>query len=152
MAATYTSQLDLAEDYLAEAALIDLADFEHNTRSGLHLASLAGVWTALVAGFGGMRHTASELRFKPRLPSGISRLNFGLVLAGRTLRVEITGTLAAYSLGAGEPLELVHYGQPITLAAGKPVTCRIPELPPMVGPRPTQPMGRAPERHHQDVT
>ena len=42
-------------DYFAEAALIDLQDLEHNTRDGLHIASLAGAWIAAVAGFGGMR-------------------------------------------------------------------------------------------------
>ena len=33
---------DLARAYLHEAALMDLADLEHNTRDGLHIASLAG--------------------------------------------------------------------------------------------------------------
>ena len=36
----------LAFDYAAEAALLDLEDFEHNTRDGLHLASLAGALLA----------------------------------------------------------------------------------------------------------
>ena len=34
---------------------MDLDDLEHNTRDGLHIASLAGTWIGLVAGFGGMR-------------------------------------------------------------------------------------------------
>jgi len=38
--------LELAHDYLAEAALMDLDDLEHNTRDGLHIASLAGTWIA----------------------------------------------------------------------------------------------------------
>ena len=42
--------LELAHDYANEAALIDLRDLHHNTRDGLHMASLAGAWTALVAG------------------------------------------------------------------------------------------------------
>ncbi len=46
--------LELAHDYAAEAALIDLRDLHHNTRDGLHMASLAGAWIALVAGFGGL--------------------------------------------------------------------------------------------------
>src|SRR5205823_14868873 len=53
--AAEVGQLQLAYDYLSEAALMDLDDLEHNTRDGLHIASLAGAWTALVAGFGGMR-------------------------------------------------------------------------------------------------
>src|SRR5438270_5776132 len=53
--AAETGHRSLAYDYLAETALIDLDDFYHNTRDGLHLAALAGTWIALVNGFGGMR-------------------------------------------------------------------------------------------------
>ena len=52
--------LDLAHDYLAEAALIDFDDLNHNTADGMHLASLAGAWIALVAGLGGMRLGATR--------------------------------------------------------------------------------------------
>ncbi len=53
--AAEVGQLDLAYDYLGEAALMDLHDLAHNMRDGVHMASLAGAWTALVSGFGGMR-------------------------------------------------------------------------------------------------
>jgi alpha,alpha-trehalose phosphorylase len=143
--AAEVGHLGLAEDYLAEAALIDLDDLEHNTRSGLHLASLAGVWTAIVAGFGGMRHTERELRFAPRLPPGFTRLTFGVLLRGHRLRVEITRRAASYDLEDGEPLTLVHHGTEVTVPAGKRMTLPIPEPPP-VGPRPMQPPGREPRR------
>jgi alpha,alpha-trehalose phosphorylase len=42
--------LELAFDYLNETAFIDLRDLAFNTRDGVHLASLAGVWHAVVAG------------------------------------------------------------------------------------------------------
>jgi alpha,alpha-trehalose phosphorylase len=57
----------LAYDYFAEAALIDLHDLQHNTRDGLHIASLAGAWIAAVAGFGGMRDHDGRLAFAPCL-------------------------------------------------------------------------------------
>ena len=62
--------LRLAYDYLAEAALMDLDDLEHNTRDGLHMAALAGSWIALVAGLAGMRDRDGTLSFAPRLPDG----------------------------------------------------------------------------------
>ena len=74
--AAEVGQLDLAYDYLGEAALIDLHDLHHNVRDGLHMASLAGAWTALVAGFGGLRLQNGSLSFAPRLPdcAGTARL------------------------------------------------------------------------------
>jgi len=66
--------VELAYDYLGEAALMDLHDLEHNTRDGLHMASLAGSWLALVTGPGGMRRRHGTLSFAPRLPERITRL------------------------------------------------------------------------------
>ena len=60
--------LELAHDYAYEAALIDLRDLHHNTRDGLHMASLAGAWIALVAGFGGLRDDEGVLALDPQLP------------------------------------------------------------------------------------
>ena len=68
--AAEVGHLELAYDYFGEAALMDLGDLEHNTRDGLHMASLAGSWIAAVAGFGGMRDHGGELSFRPRLPAG----------------------------------------------------------------------------------
>src|SRR3954463_14215532 len=71
--------LELAYDYLAETAFIDLRDLAFNTRDGLHLASLSGAWLAVVAGFGGMRAHGDTLSFTPRLPGVLTRLSFGLL-------------------------------------------------------------------------
>ena len=59
----------------------DLDDLEHNTRDGLHVASLAGTWIALVAGLAGMREIGGTLSFLPRLPEGITRLSIGTRLS-----------------------------------------------------------------------
>ena len=67
--AAEVGHLDLAYDYFAEAALMDLDDLEHNTKDGIHIASLAGTWIAAVAGFGGMRDHGGQLTFSPRLPA-----------------------------------------------------------------------------------
>ena len=85
--AAETGHLELAYDYFAEAALMDLHDLEHNTRDGVHIASLAGACIAAVAGFGGMRDYDGELTFAPRLPARLGRLRFRLVYRGRRLEV-----------------------------------------------------------------
>ncbi|MDF2703072.1 MAG: Kojibiose phosphorylase, partial [Rubrobacteraceae bacterium] len=42
--AAEVGHLELAYDYFGEAALLDLSNLHHNTRDGVHLASLAGAW------------------------------------------------------------------------------------------------------------
>ena len=70
--AAEVGHLELAYDYFGEAALIDLDNLEHNTRDGLHIASLAGAWIVAVAGFGGMRDHDGTLSFAPRLPERLA--------------------------------------------------------------------------------
>ena len=94
--AAETGHLDLAYDYLAETALMDIDDLEHNTRDGLHIAALAGSWIALVQGFGGMRYRPGQpTSFAPRLPPALTRLTFTVMLRGRHLRVEVRGRPAS---------------------------------------------------------
>ena len=87
--AAEVGHLELAYDYFAEAALIDLDDLDHNTSDGLHIASLAGAWIAAVAGFGGMRDYDGQLSFAPRLPPPLTRLAFRICWRGRRLLVEV---------------------------------------------------------------
>ncbi|GAA2273292.1 glycosyl hydrolase family 65 protein [Streptomyces atrovirens] len=141
--AARTGHLDLAHAYTAEAALMDLADLEHNTRDGLHIASLAGTWTALVAGFGGMRWDDGSLRFTPRLPSRLRRLAFTLRFLGRCLRVEVTGDRATYTLRSGPPLTIRHHGTELTVREDAPAERPVP--PPRPRPAPEQPPHRGPQ-------
>src|SRR6202012_4284220 len=67
--AAEVGHLELAYDYFGEAALMDLDDLEHNTRDGIHIASVAGTWIAAVCAFGGMRDHSGQLRFIPRVRS-----------------------------------------------------------------------------------
>jgi alpha,alpha-trehalose phosphorylase len=142
--AAEVGHLKLAYDYLSEAALIDLDDLQHNTRDGLHIASLAGTWIGAVAGFGGMRDHNGILSFAPRLPPALTRLTFRLCFRGRRLLVEVGHKQATYSLSQGGPLEIVHHGKKATVDGQRPQICPIP--PPPRRKTPSQPHGRAPER------
>jgi len=140
--AAEVGQLQLAYDYLGEAAFMDLHDLEHNVKDGLHMASLAGAWTALVAGFGGMRMYDGSLLFAPRLPKGIERIAFHILFRGSRLRVEVTAKEATYRLLDGPQLKTQHYGEEIIVSVNEPVTRSIPPV--KAGHRPSQPAGRVP--------
>jgi alpha,alpha-trehalose phosphorylase len=117
--AARTGHLDLAYDYLAEAALVDLNDLAGNSDHGVHIA--------------------------PRLPAALSRISFGMLWQGRQLRVEITPGEAEYRLVSGPPMRLRHHDEPLALADA-PVTRPIPDTP-WVEPV-EQPFGRAPRARH----
>jgi alpha,alpha-trehalose phosphorylase len=136
--------LKLAHDYLAEAALMDLEDHHGNTRDGLHMASLAGAWTAMVQGLGGMRHRDGNLWFTPRLPAEIGRLKFRMRYRGSGVEVETDGETATYRLWDGPPCTIHHEGHPVELTAADAATLPVTRLPHR--PRPHQPPGREPAR------
>ena len=142
--AAEVGDVQLAYDYLAEAVLLDHHDSARNTADGLHLAALAGGWSAVVNGLAGTREHGGRLSFAPRLPSGVERIAFPLAFRGRRLRVEITPATVSYTLRGGAALKVEHWGTALELPPGEPVVAPIPEP----GPVPVlrQPAGRAPER------
>jgi alpha,alpha-trehalose phosphorylase len=116
--AAEVGHLELALDYFRETAFVDLHDVKGNTNDGVHLGALAGAWLVAVAGFGGMRDYGDTLAFAPRLPKALSRLRLRLAYRGRGLRIEVDGTSARYELLAGDPLEVLHCGDPLLLEMG----------------------------------
>ncbi|AOW91758.1 glycosyl hydrolase [Rhodococcus sp. WMMA185] len=141
--AAEVGQLQLAYDYLAEAALTDLHDLHSNVENGLHIASLAGTWMACVAGFGGMRDHGGNITFAPRIPPQLANMNFRMTVRGSQIHVDIRANSATYRLRSGRPVKLAHHGKTFTLGSS-PVTKPIPELPTI--PPVRQPYGRAPVR------
>jgi alpha,alpha-trehalose phosphorylase len=139
--AAEVGHLELAMAYMTEAALMDLDDLEHNSRDGVHMASLAGAWIAAVVGFGGMRDHGDRLFFAPRLPEQLDRMCFRLGFRGRVLQVTVTADEVSYELTEGDPLEITHHGDELTVERS-PTSMPIPKLRPPKAAH--QPAGRGP--------
>ncbi len=96
---------DLALEYFAEAAYVDLADRHGNTADGVHVASVGGVWMALVNGFAGMRDYHGRLSFDPRLPASWPSLAFRVRWQDSRFEVRISQDAFEAELLEGPPLE-----------------------------------------------
>jgi len=142
--------LELAHDYTYEAALIDLRDLHHNTGDGLHLASLAGTWTALVVGFGGLRDDEGMLSLDPQLPSAIGRLRFRLCWRTFRVTVDVHDEQVTYTLrdGPHSSLTIRHAGRPLEITTDAPTTVKVEKRQALL-PAPKQPPGREPLRRTQ---
>jgi alpha,alpha-trehalose phosphorylase len=142
--AAQVGHLDLAHDYTYEAAAIDLLDLHHNTRDGVHIASLAGTWIALVIGFGGLRTGPEGPSFDPQLPESLTRLRFRLQWRGQRLVIDIGQDSVTYQVSGDTPMTIRHAGESISLVPDKPQARRLDRREPLL-PRPTQPPGRQPQ-------
>ena len=118
--AAEVGDLDRAWEYTQRTALTDLHNVQHNVHDGIHIASQAGTWLALVCGFGGLRNRGGVLHFRPQLPPGLEALGFRCRADGAVVELLMTTHWVTYSLVAGTRLEIVHNGEPLTLLAGEP--------------------------------
>ncbi len=124
--AAETGHLDLAHDYLGEAALLDLRAGGESSGDGLHIAACAGAWTALVMGFGGLRDHDGLLSFAPRLPRHLPRMRFRLRWRSSRIMVTVTPGKATYEVTGGD-VTFTHHGDEVTVTAGEAMTMSLPE-------------------------
>jgi trehalose/maltose hydrolase-like predicted phosphorylase len=98
------------------AARLDLDDVTSTTGSGTHLATMGGVWQALVLGFAGVRSRGETLTADPRLPEAWTALDVRLRFRGIPLRLRAEHEL-------------------VTADAASPVSIRLGDAPPANGRR-----------------
>jgi alpha,alpha-trehalose phosphorylase len=110
-----------ALEYFRYGLLMDLADVAGNVSDGVHVASAAGVWMALVFGFGGLRDFDGDVSFDPRLPAAWRSLGFSLRIGDRQLRVRLTHDEERYEVEDGCPLEITVRGRQHVLEPAAPL-------------------------------
>ena len=95
LVAARLGELEAAERYLAQASTLDL-DFDQGVTAagGVHVATLGGIWQALVFGFGGMTVADGQPRFIPQVPASWGSLRFRVRWQGGLLEVTATATTA----------------------------------------------------------
>jgi alpha,alpha-trehalose phosphorylase len=113
--------------HFLSTTLVDVEDRHANASHGVHMASLAGSWLALVWGFAGLRivDEAGESgiadavpSFAPQLPEGWRGYRFGMAWRGAELRVDVTADGATYrNLGAAA-IAMRHGGEAVTVPPG----------------------------------
>jgi alpha,alpha-trehalose phosphorylase len=111
-----------ASRYFDFALMMDLANLAGNVSDGVHIASAAGAWMALVFGFGGVRDFDGILTIDPRLPRTLEGLKFSLRFRERLIRVTLDHAEETYLVDEGEEIDVVIRGEKHVLATGEPLT------------------------------
>lgn len=108
-------EVGTAYDYFMSSARLDLDDMHHNTKDGLHMANMAGTWTGLTRGFGGMRCRDGKLSFAPVLPPKWQGYRFRVLYRGRCVEVSMGAEGPSYRLVSGAPITVSSCGKDIEL-------------------------------------
>jgi trehalose/maltose hydrolase-like predicted phosphorylase len=108
-------RLDEALELVRLSGRIDLDDLTQTTAGGLHLATMGGLWQALVYGFAGARPVDTTLSLDPRLPAAWGRLEITLRFLGSRVTIDIGPD--RLRVAADPPVAVALAGRPATLAA-----------------------------------
>jgi alpha,alpha-trehalose phosphorylase len=111
-----------AAAYWRASALTDLCDLFGNSDHGLHMAALAGSWTALAMGFAGMRADDDGLSFAPIAVPEIGAYRFRLHYRDRQIEVAVRGDGVEYRLISGDALAVTEHGSSFILQPGQAVS------------------------------
>jgi len=104
-------KLDEARTFFAYGARMDLDNYNRNTDQGLHVTSAAGVWAAMVFGFGGMRTDGDVLSFQPVLPAAWKSYRFRVRYRGAVLELRVDRDRTEFRLVRGSPVKIRVYGK-----------------------------------------
>ncbi|MDA8440423.1 MAG: glycoside hydrolase family 65 protein [Propionibacterium sp.] len=113
---------EMAMWYFRTGLFVDLADLHNNTSDGVHIASAAGVWNAIIHGFGGMRDTGGHLTFDPRLPREWPSMDFRVRTHGTLLNVRLERDHMEFRVLDGQGASVGVRGREMWIGAGEPVT------------------------------
>ena len=92
LVAARLGDMDMALRYFRQAREIDLANNMGNASGGVHIASLGGMWQAIVFGFAGLSLSEDWLGFLPHCPPGWHSIRFVLQWRGQKLQVRIASS------------------------------------------------------------
>jgi maltose phosphorylase len=123
--ATRLGYAEQAYAFYLRTARLDLDDYNHEVREGLHVTAMGGAWMSVVHGFGGMRLVGEQLTFEPALPAAWTRLAFHLVWRGATLHVELTPGTLTVNVVDGPDTEFGVGSQTFTAKKGTPVIASV---------------------------
>jgi trehalose/maltose hydrolase-like predicted phosphorylase len=98
--------MNCAQQYLKQAAEIDLGNNMGNAAAGVHAAALGGLWQAVVFGFAGVRTLSDGVSFAPNLLPHWKRLSFPLQWNARKLHVCIEPEVIRVGAAGDEPLRI----------------------------------------------
>lgn len=109
------------EQYLRTSRL-DLDDYNHEVHEGLHITSMAGTWSAIVQGFGGMRNYDGQLSFHPQIPKEWKSYSFKINFRGSTLKVYKSQSECIFTNESDIPAQIIVDGEEKIITKNKLVT------------------------------
>lgn len=89
--ASRIGNIEKAYELYLRTARLDLDDYNHEVAEGLHITSMAGTWSAIVEGFGGMRIKDGKVILNPLIPGKWKSYSFHARFREILFEVKVSG-------------------------------------------------------------
>jgi len=112
-----------AYDYFCQTSMLDIKNTHHNTKDGIHVASMGGTYMSILYGFAGFRLKESGIWFSPFLPNSWSGYRFQIHYEDSLICVRVTQNFCEFTLKSGTPKKLFIYEKAYLLKETLTVNC-----------------------------
>lgn len=83
-------ELEKGYRYFLENARMDLDNLHHNTKDGIHTASMGGTFLSIVYGFCNLTIKDNSLQIEPHLPKEIREIHLPIQFQGKSYYIHVT--------------------------------------------------------------
>jgi maltose phosphorylase len=115
--AALIGDIDKAYELYLRTARLDIDDYNHEVKEGLHITSMAGTWISIVEGFGGMRVRDGKLLFKPLMPKQWKSFSFKVWFRENLLLVKVTSEAISIVNEEGPSLAVVVFDKEFSISS-----------------------------------
>ncbi len=109
--ASRIGNINKAYELYLRTARLDLDDYNHEVKEGLHITSMAGTWLSIVEGFGGMRIHDGKVVLRPLIPEKWRSYSFHARFRGLLFEVRVTRQSVIIRNLSGSQLHLIIAGK-----------------------------------------
>lgn len=114
--ASHINNVDKAYELYLRTSRLDLDDYNHEVKEGLHITSMAGSWLAIVEGFARKRIVNGKLSFEPLIVPKWKSYNFKIQYRGQIVELQVKNEEIVIVNHSDNPLEIYLYGTLYTIA------------------------------------
>ena len=120
--ASLIGDINKAYELYLRTARLDLDDYNHEVKEGLHITSMAGTWISIVEGFGGMRVRDNVLVFNPLIPEQWKSYSFKVWFRENVLKVNVNGKSITISNEEGPSIVVKVFGNEVSMSANETIS------------------------------
>ena len=106
---------EMAQKFFYDCCCVDLGENTNNSDSGIHSASIGGIWLATVMGYGGLRISDNGLSINPILPDGWESYSFPVNYKGSKIRISVDNNGCQAERVSGSEVTIILNGKEITM-------------------------------------